>query len=474
MLIWFHCSMLVTQANYGTTVMQNVNHGWLQLIKPNTFLAAGVRSLDDMASRSSMPSFHSQQNAHLPASVSHHAAREDTVNRCTMYNNTESPTSASTSYGLSGFQSQSPSMPAHSSGGTLHFISTSAAGLHNSEVPTMQGSGPLASRILCSAPSGLSRDSTVTQVGQHSSSLEYPPTSHFAAQPFSPDQHQTNDYLLYSASWVSGGSRKRKALMAETPGSAQDLTNATITDTAYIGGIPAATAHILLPNLGRSGVQPQIMQPLQQVSAAEQMYNTLNSQPYAGSAIHDSSSSSTDEMPAFKRQRLSRSSGYRGSSSSAQMPHSSYFVPTPGQACDPHGLEEAKAPAWGNNLYFSTATSQLYYMGQVPKSMQTSPGPVMTPKAQFQAHPHAWPQMTPQLPSQAAPLEAPMASPPPQAPSQTTTQAPAANQGAQFQAGQVVWGRCYAGWWPAMVTPLAPPQHCPFLYKGMIPISTMQ
>ena len=95
------------------------------------------------------------------------------------------------------------------------------------------------------------------------------PTSHFAAQPFSPDQNQTNDYLLYSASWVSGGSRKRKAPMAETPWSAQDLTNTNITKTVYIWGTPAATAHTLLPNLGRSGVQPQIMQPLQQVSAAE-------------------------------------------------------------------------------------------------------------------------------------------------------------------------------------------------------------
>ena len=425
----------------------------IMLGNPNSY----VRMREDAAwQRSSLPHLHHESIAQLTPAI------KDVPNRCTVYFNrdshspttplTDSPRSASAAHGSNGFQGQSPSMPAHSLGGSVHFNSNSAAAPLKSDIASMQGPGPFARLLSCSVPSGLSSDSAVTQAGQHSRGS---PTSSIAAQPDSPNQDQIGGHPMYSASLMSAHSRKRKVHVAETPESNQDLIDTNITKAFYVGGVPAAAAHSLLPNLGTPG-----MQPVQQVSAAEQMYCTPNSQPCAGSAID----SSADEVPPFKRQRLSRSSGSWGSSSSAQIFHSSYFVPTPGQACDPHGLDEAKAPARGNGLYASSATSQLYYMGQVPVPMQTSPGPIITPEAQFQAELYAWPQMASQLPSQAAPLEAPMAST--QAPSQTPPQAPASKQGAVLQAEQVVWARWSGGWWPATVTAVVPPDQCAFGYTA--------
>lgn len=182
-----------------------------------------------------------------------------------------------------------------------------------------------------------------------------------------------------------------------------------------------------------------------------------NSQPYAGSVI-------TESTTFFKRQRLSRSSGSWGSSGSARS-QISYMIPTPGQACDQAGVE-----AQGNSQYASSVSPHSYSMGQVPSPLQAQsssqaagdfttgyyphqPAPhrhFRTYWRQFQAYPHASLQSATPLPPQASPQDA-MASP--QAPHQTLPQAPVTNQGAAFQAGQVVWARCSGySWWPAMVT----------------------
>lgn len=263
-----------------------------------------------------------------------------------------------------------------------------------------------------------------------------------------PNQYQTYDFPAFPASLVSGSSRKRKAPEDTSPESCQgDYCS------FHIGGVPAPT---LLPDLGRPGMQPQSVQPLQHVPAARQM---PNSQPYAGSVI-------TESTTPFKRQRLSRSSGSWGSSGSARS-HLSYMVPTPGQVCHPCDLAEAEAQ--GTSQYASSVSPQLYSMGQVPAPLQAQSSSAAVgdpttgyhphqaaPQRQSQAYRHASLQSATQLPqaSQASPEEA-MASP--QAPHQAPPQAPVTTQGAAFQAGQVVWARCRGhSWWPAMVTPSAP------------------
>lgn len=384
---------------------------------------------------------------------------------------TDSPASAFTAHGSGGFENESPSMPAHNSGGNACFKAHSnvaaAGAVFNSQTPTKQGPGAFTRGVLCRVPSGLSRDSTTTtQVGTRDGSPQNSPTSNVTAdhQPFIPNQAQIDNHLTYSASLVSGSSRKRKAQVEQTPESNQEVMGIDTINSFHIRAVPAS---ILLPNLGTPSMQPHSMQPLQHVSAVEQMQCTPSSQPYVASAI----ANSTNEVPPFKRQRLSHSSGSWGSSSSAQLLHSSYLVPTPGQGCDPHGLEVAKKPAWGNNHYASSATAQFYHMGQVPMPMQTSSGPEMDSQAYFQADPHAGTQMTPQPPSHAASQEASMA--PPQAPTQTTPQAPALNKRAVLQAGQVVWARWYKGWWPAMVIAAVPPDQCAVAFKGMVRASPM-
>ena len=510
--------------------------GWRQLIHPDwkVFLTAGTRSLADMwieATRSSMPVAHSRQNAELPAlgfnhkasasylplpapNVStythmrsnanstirmpedaawqtstlahlHHErssqlgpAREDILERQHIYFSTnsqsprtlqtDSPMSAFTAHGSHG--SESPSMPANTSGGNAYFerhsSDAAAPSLLMSQTPTKQGPGTFTRIVLCSVPSGLSRDSTTPQVEKRDGSPQRSPTSNMTAdhQHCIPIQVQIDNYLTSSASLVSGSSRKRKAQVEKTPESIQDLMDTDIFNNFHIRGVPASA---LLPDLGMPDMQSQSMQPLQQVSAVEQM-QCAPSQPNAGSAIDDS----TDEVPPFKRQRLSRSSGSWGSSSSAQLLNSSYLVPTPGQECDPYGVEEAKTHACSNSHYASSATPRLYYMGQVPVPMQISPGPVMTPQAHFQPDPDAGPQMTPQLPSQSALQEASMA--PPQVPSQIHPPAPASNKRAVFQAGQTVWGRWYKGWWPAMVIAAVPPDQCADAFKGIVTASSKQ
>lgn len=290
--------------------------------------------------------------------------------------------------------------------------------------------------------SGVSSNNTLTPARMY---LEDPESS-------SDDQCQYYSPIMYSASLVSGGSRQRKAPEDTSPESCQGHYC-----SFHIGGVPAST---LLPDLGRPGMQPHNVQPLQHVP--EQM---PNSQPHAGSVIIESTT-------PFKRQRLSRSSGSWGSSGSARS-HTSYMIPTPGQACDPCGLAEAEAQ--GNSQNATSVSPQFYCMGQVPSPLQAqgSSAAVMDPtteyhphqaapprqfqayQRQFQAYPHASLQSATQLPqpSQAAPQAA---MPSPQAPHQTLPQAPV-TKGAAFQAGQVVWARCSGyPWWPAMVTPSAP------------------
>ena len=296
--------------------------------------------------------------------------------------------------------------------------------------------------MLRDVSSGLSSNSTMT-----------PARSDFKTATASrSNQYQNYDSPLFPASLASGSSRKRKALEDTSPESCQgDYCN------FHIGGVPAPT---LLPDLGRPGMRPQSVQPLQHVPAARQM---PNSQPYAGSVI-------TESTTPFKRQRLSRSSGSWGSSGSAWSQYIyiidiSYMIPTPGQACDPCDL--AGVEAQGTSQYASSDSPHLYSMGQVPSPLQAQSssqavGDFTTgdyphqaaPHRQFQTYPHASLQSATQLPPQASPQEA-MASP--QAPHQKLPQAPGTNQGAAFRAGQVVWARCRGySWWPAMVNPFAP------------------
>lgn len=291
----------------------------------------------------------------------------------------------------------------------------------------------LSPRRLRHVSSGLSGNSTMTPAR----------SGYKTATASRPNQYQPYDFPTFPASLVSGSSRKRKAPADTSPESCQgDVCS------FHIGGVPVPT---LLPDLGRPGMQPHNVQPLQRVP--KQM---PNSQPYAGSVI-------TESTTPFKRQRLSRSSGSWGSSGSARS-HLSYMIPTPGQACDPCGLAEVEAQ--GKSQYASSVSPQLYYQGQLPSPLQAQGSSAAVedptglhphhaaPQTHFQAYPHASLHSTTHLPPHASPQEA-MASP--QAPHQTPPQAPVTNQGAAFQAGQVVWARCRGHpWWPAMVTPSVP------------------